>query len=300
MDNVTKLGFAIAATRHSPATKLSVQAQRSGLDVFAGVLDNLHPNERFEVLKEAEDLSSQGILAILRGTTEYPTLLDLVRNAPPALFCRGNVSLLARPGIGICGSRHVSDEGLRASIACGQAVASEGLVAISGYARGVDMATHTSALEAGGGTIIVLPEGIDNFRVKRGDFERVWNPDRALVVSQFSPTQPWSAGAAMTRNTVIIGLGLALVVVEAGEKGGTLAAGKRALELNRRVIALEFAKMPPGNAVLLDRGAVAVRSKLELSSFLNELQFVDEGPRRCSADPDSQAVITEDCQLRSL
>jgi DNA processing protein len=51
------------------------------------------------------------------------------------------------------------------------------------------------------------------------------------VVSQFSPTQPWTTGGAMTRNSVVIGLGLALVVVEAGETGGTLAAGKRAFEL---------------------------------------------------------------------
>ena len=50
----------------------------------------------------------------------------------------------------------------------------------------------------------------------------------------------------MMRNSVIIGLSRALVVVEAGEKGGTLAAGTKALELNRQVIALEFSKMPPG------------------------------------------------------
>jgi DNA processing protein len=291
MDNITKLGFAIAATRRGPVTKLSVQAQRSGLGVFAEAFDHLHPDERCDARREAEELSSRGVLALLRGTNEYPALLDLIRNAPPALFCQGNISLLSGPGIGVCGSRNASDEGLRASIACGQAAASQGIVSISGYARGVDMATHTSTLEAGGHTIIVLPEGIDNYRVKRGDFERVWDPDRALVVSQFSPTQPWSTGAAMARNTVIIGLGLALVVVEAGEKGGTFAAGKRALELNRRVIALEFTKTPRGNSILLDRGAVAVRNKLELSSSLNELRYVNEGPRRCNADRDAQAAL---------
>lgn len=295
MDNTTKLAFAIAATRYSPVAKLSVHAQRKGLDVFAEVLDALSPSVRSEVRREAEDLSSRGALAVLRGTREYPKLLDLIRNAPPALFCSGSISLLSRPGIGVCGSRNVGDEGVRASIACGEAAASQDLVLISGYARGVDMAAHTSTLKAGGCTIIVLPEGIARFRVKRGEFANVWNPDRALVVSQFSPTQPWSAGAAMTRNTVIIGLGLGLVVVEAGEKGGTFAAGKRALELNRRVIALTFADTPSGNKILLAQGAIAARNKLELDLFLHELKYVDEGPR---FDEDAQvALMTPDSRM---
>lgn len=42
----------------------------------------------------------------------------------------------------------------------------------------------------------------------------------------------------MARNTVIVGLGLGLVVVEAGEKGGTLNAGQQALSARRAVFAL--------------------------------------------------------------
>ena len=135
------------------------------------------------------------------------------------------------------------------------------------------MATHVSTLDSGGATVIVLPEGISHFKVKR-EIAEVWDPARVLVVSQFSPSQTWSAGTAMTRNSVIIGLSLALVVIEAGEKGGTLAAGRRALELGRRVIALEFPDMPKGNTALLKNGAVAVSNPVELNSFLHELRYV--------------------------
>lgn len=64
-----------------------------------------------------------------------------------------------------------------------------------------------------------LPEGISHFRVKRGPIGDAWDPTRALVVSQFSPGRPWSAGTAMARNSVIIGLSLGLIVVEADAKG---------------------------------------------------------------------------------
>jgi DNA processing protein len=197
--------------------------------------------------------------------------LSEIRNAPPALFYMGPPELLNAPGIGMCGSRNVTEEGLNAAAACGEVAARQGLTVVSGYARGVDMATHVSALAAEGTTVIVLPEGITRFRVKRGAFADVWDPERALVVSQFSPTRPWSAAAAMTRNTVIIGLSLALVVVEASEKGGTLAAGTTALDLNRRVITLEFAQTPPGNSVLLRRGAIPVSTRTELSDRLAQV-----------------------------
>jgi DNA processing protein len=75
----------------------------------------------------------------------------------------------------------------------------------------------------------------------------------------------------MTRNNVIIGLSLALVVVEASEKGGTLAAGTRALDLNKRVIALEFSETPRGNTKLIQLGATPARNRAELRSRLAQL-----------------------------
>jgi DNA processing protein len=183
----------------------------------------------------------------------------------------GAADLLTAQGIGMCGSRNASDEGLRAAVACGEVATQQGLTVISGYARGVDTATHVSALSSGGNTVVVLPEGITHFRVKRGPVADVWNEERALVVSQFSPDRPWSAGNAMARNNVIIGLSLALVVVEASEKGGTLAAGAKALQLNKPVLALEFAKNPGGNAELIRQGAISIRNRAELRIRLMEV-----------------------------
>ncbi len=272
MDQLTRLKLAIAGSRHGQGdARLARQARELGPAAFSEVLDGLSRADLDHVTAEAEALAERGISATLLGSDEYPGSLAKIRNAPPFLFYMGSSDLLNAPGIGMCGSRNATEEGLKAAVACGEVAAHQRLTVVSGYARGVDMATHVSGLAAGGTTVIVLPEGIDRFRIKRGAFAEVWNPARVLVVSQFAPTRPWSTGAAMARNGVIIGLSRALVVVEASEKGGTLAAGTKALELNRRVITLEFAQTPPGNAVLLRRGAVPVRDRAELSRRLEEV-----------------------------
>ncbi len=282
LDTTTRLQLAIAGTRpgRGPAG-LMRQARRIGVTAFYEVLEGLDAGAQASISEEARALASENFTALIVGVEGYPTQLAAVEGAPPVLFCRGPTELLTSTGIGICGSRNVSDKGLRAATACGEAAAEEGLTVISGYARGVDMASHVAALKGGGRTIVVLPEGITRFRVRRGELASVWNPSYALVVSQFSPTQPWSASAAMMRNVVIFGLGLALVVVEAGETGGTLAAGMRALEANRRVVALEFAEIPRGNAMLLRRGAVPVRDRSELVKQLKNLAIDPGGNQLC-------------------
>lgn len=291
MDHLTKLELAIAVTRHGSPSKINTQLRRGGVGTLEEHIAQLDKSSRQQLRTVAEDLLSRDVRAVLRGTSEYPRLLDQVLNAPPVLFCSGQLSLLSAPSVGMCGSRRVSNEGIRAATSCGSFAASQDLVSVSGYARGVDMATHVSALDSGGTTIIVLPEGIDHFRVKR-EIAGVWDPSRALVVSQFSPTQTWNAGGAMARNSVIIGLSLALVVIEAGERGGTLSAGQRALELGRRVITLQFSNMPPGNVMLLESGAIAVSDPAELSSFLHELRYVaDEPARSGSAQRHQDALI---------
>jgi DNA processing protein len=270
MDEDTRLRLAVAASRRG-GTGLTAQAREHGAAAFADLMDTLPEAERANIDTEAAELRDRGVGAVLLGSPEYPYLLSLLRPAPPCLFYLGPVEMLATRGIGVCGSRSASDEGLRAASACAEVATEQALVVISGYARGVDTVTHASALASGGKTVVVLPEGINHFRVKRGAIADSWDPKRALVVSQFSPNRPWSAGNAMTRNSVIIGLSLALVVVEASDRGGTLAAGTKALQMNRQVFALEFAKNPQGNADLVRHGAIPIPSRARLLEMLTRL-----------------------------
>jgi DNA processing protein len=101
-------------------------------------------------------------------------------------------------------------------------------------------------------------------------------PKRLLDLRQ-PPTQPWAASAAMTRNAVIAALSQAMLVVEAGEKGGTLNAGLQAIDMGRAVYAIAYSDDPqPPNEVLFQRGAVPLRSSGELLSTLDGLASIEE------------------------
>jgi DNA processing protein len=271
-DAFTRLRYAVASARHGGgATKLAARVRRDGPDAYEQAFETLTGPQLEQVDQGAEHLAEQGVDALLLTDDGYPSLLLASHKAPPVLFVKGPPELLIRSGIGTCGSRHASDESLRAARACSEVVAARGFNLVSGYARGVDMVTHVGALVGGGTTTLVLAEGIEHFRVRRGEFADSWDPSRCVVVSQFSPTQPWSAGAAMTRNAVISGLSKALVVVEAGETGGTLAAGLHALERRQPVLVLQLHGAPAGNQILIDKGATPVHSRDELDRHLADL-----------------------------
>ena len=188
----------------------------------------------------------------------YPESLKniLGKHAPADLYFKGNLSLLNKYGVGFCGSRNASEKGLVTAKDCSEQVAKHSLTIISGYAAGVDMTAHRTALESGGETIIVLPEGIGHFTIKK-DLRDIWDWSRVLVLSQFKPSEIWQAYRAMTRNQVIIALSRAMIVIEAQEKGGTIEAGKSALKLDMPLFVAEYEDMQrtPGNSLLLQLGA---------------------------------------------
>jgi DNA processing protein len=267
-----RLRLAVAASRHGGGpTRLATKVRREGSGVFDEILSNLTSDQAGGVIEEAELLIEAGVSAVLLGQDGYPDCLAQTRAAPPVLFLRGPLHLLCQPSLGVCGSRHASEEGLRAARACAEAGATHGFNVVSGYARGVDMASHTAALTHGGNTVIVLAEGIQHFRVRRGEFADAWDPTRAVVVSQFASTQPWNAGSAMARNVVIAELSKALVVVEAGATGGTLAAGLHALDRGQPVVVLQLSDAPAGNQLLEQKGAIRIHSREELERYLSDL-----------------------------
>ena len=270
---VDALRLAVAVVRygHGPR-RFAGQLRQQGPKAAHALYGQLTADQRDDVDGEARALEAGGVGAVLLGRGGYPKILASMRQAPPALFYRGDEGLLGRRSIGICGSRDASSQGLSAARACGEEIARCGLVVVSGYARGVDTEAHAAALDAGEATVMVLAEGIARFKVKSWLASRPLDPQHVAVVSQFPPSQTWTAGGAMSRNDVIIGLSLGLVVIEAGEAGGTLAAGLRALDEQRPVLALEFSQdMPQGNKILLDHGAVPVRSRSQLRERLLQL-----------------------------
>lgn len=196
---------------------------------------------------------------------QYPkSLIALLhQNTPTVLSFVGNLSLLDKPKVGFSGSRKASEKGLWIARDCASQLAEGDICVVSGYAGGIDMAAHRAALQHGGSTIIVLPEGIDSFRVKeeiRNDFD--WK--RVLVVSEFMPHDIWMVSRAMRRNNTIIALSDAMLIVEAGDTGGSFDAGLKTIDMGKSLFVPLYANLPDsakGNPILLSKGAQPMKQK---------------------------------------
>ena len=197
----------------------------------------------------------------------YPQDLKcfLGQNTPPVLTYMGNLELLKKSRIGISGSRKVSEKGIRITRDCVEQLVKNDCCIVSGYAAGVDETAHLTALANGGTTIIILPEGMTFFKMKK-KYQSVWDWKRVLVISQFFPTDKWMVSRAMQRNQTIIGLSDAMIVVEAGDTGGSLDAGMQSIQRGKLLFVPQYEQIPPsamGNNLLIQRGALPIRMKRE-------------------------------------
>ena len=202
----------------------------------------------------------------------YPESLKGILGARP-LYAHGNVKLLTRRAIGICGSRDASATALKWAYQFGREAARHGVVVVSGYARGVDRQAHKGVLEAGGATIAVLPEGINCFRLTRDLRPLAKLEENFLAMSTFEPDAAWATWRAMQRNKLIVGLSTALFVIEARERGGTIDAAYEAMRQGKPLYAFAYAKELPGregNRKLLATSAIPVRHMRDLKRALEE------------------------------
>jgi len=170
-----------------------------------------------------EDLINQGYRIIPSTSREYSQTLNhnLKHKSPNVLYAKGNLELMSQESVAIVGSRNTSETSLKFTDTMARRCASEQKVVVSGYAKGVDQQALLSALDAGGKSIIVLPQGIMTFA---SGFKRLYKPiveGRLLVVSEFVPKAPWSVGLAMARNSTIYGMAQQIIVAETDSKGGT-------------------------------------------------------------------------------
>ncbi|MBL8156843.1 MAG: DNA-processing protein DprA [Anaerolineae bacterium] len=216
--------------------------------------------------QQSESLASRNIRVLSRGDSDYPDRLATVLGAksPSPLYVWGNLDLWQRPAVGFCGSRDASPESLSATYDIAAQVARLGWVVVSGHARGVDTSAHRAALENGGSTIIVAPEGILGFKLRQ-ELKRIARPEQILIVSEFKPQAHWSVGNAMTRNRTIIALSDAMVLIEARSEGGTFEAGKMTLRLGMPLFVALYQKRgsnASGNQYFVEQGATAIEKDM--------------------------------------
>lgn len=219
---------------------------------------------------------------------EYPALLRNIIDPPPALFFRGEQSLLQKPLVAMVGSRRASPYGINAASRLAAQLVSAGMGVVSGLARGIDAASHQAALDAGGATIAVLGTGIDVVYPRSHARLTADIASRGLLLTEFPPGTPPLAANFPVRNRVISGLTLGTVIVEATGRSGSLITARMAAEQGREVFAVPgsiFSGGSEGPHRLVQYGAKLVHDANDiLEELLGGLRLPSSAP---PAEPES-------------
>lgn len=187
-----------------------------------------------DILRALERLGA-GVL--LPDDPSFPPLLREISDPPTALFVWGRVELLGRPAVAMVGSRDHSSYGAAAARLLAGGVAAA-CVVVSGMARGLDAIAHTAALDAGGGSIGVLGNGLGVIypAANRALYDRMVK--EGCLLTELPPGERPNAGAFPRRNRLISGLARATVIVEAAPDSGAIITADAALDQGRPVLAV--------------------------------------------------------------
>lgn len=236
-----------------------------------------------------ESLLNQGYNIVPVVSAEYPQLLkaNMKRNAPLALFTKGNLHLFQEDSIAIVGSRNADSTSLRFADNVAKKAASEGKVVVSGGAKGVDNKALASAIENAGKTIVVIPQGITTYGKGMREMYQHMLEGRVLVVSQFHPNAPWSVPNAMMRNSIIYSLAHETYVAESDSHGGTWSGATEALRCRRKVyVRWPEAGEQNANILLAQKGAIPV-------DMLGNVKAVDREDLLTPEEKELKQVETE-------
>jgi DNA processing protein len=204
--------------------------------------------------RKADEINSKAIAALERGSRRgltavawndaiYPPSLAAIIDPPPLLWARGSLAALGPPAIAIVGSRAASHYALNVAERLAADLAGRGFAVVSGLARGVDSAAHRGALAVDGVTLGVLGCGADIIYPREHASLAREIEGRGLILSELMPGTPPLPWFFPQRNRIISALARAVVIVEAGEKSGSLITARCALEQGRDVLAV------PGNVL---------------------------------------------------
>lgn len=199
-----------------------------------------------EVLRIFNEKSLGDTGFIVHGTIDYPQSLRDARHPVQCLYYRGELDLLSMPArVAVVGSRDASDDGVKRARKLAKCLVEDGVVVVSGLAKGIDTAAHTAAIDAGGQTIGVIGTPIsESYPRENADLqERI--AKEFLLVSQVPvirykrQTPYWNKIFFPERNATMSALTQATIIVEAGETSGSLTQARAAIHQGRKLFILD-------------------------------------------------------------
>lgn len=188
------------------------------------------------VWERYDALCRKGICFTWKGRENYPKRLLTIDSPPYGLFYRGSLPDEEMPAVAVVGARNASYRGCELARMFGRELAENGIAVISGLARGVDIASQKGVLSvAGGRTYGVLGCGIDQCYPRDHIDSYMLMQENGGVISEYCPGMPPLVGNFPMRNRIISGLAKGILVIEAGEKSGSLITAEYGMEQGKDV-----------------------------------------------------------------
>ncbi len=189
-----------------------------------------------------EAMQDNGIKYIDCSDKLFPEFLTMMPNPCYLLYYKGNIELLTSFSIGIIGSRKPTSYGKYVANYFASGLAKKGITIVSGFALGIDSESHRGATESKGKTIGVLGTSLDNIYPKSNkEYANEILKSDNLLVSEFGLGTVTLPFHFVQRNRLISAISNGLIIVEAGEKSGTLTTADHALDQGKQIFAV------PGN-----------------------------------------------------
>jgi DNA processing protein len=254
--------------------------------------------EAFDPEEAARRIARSGQSACCVHADAYPARLrDLA--APPAVLhslgtraphdahrpgtWTGEPAATSEERVAIVGARRASDYGREIARALGRGLSAAGVTVVSGMAMGVDAAAHEGALEVGGRTAAVLGGGADVPYPQSKRLLHARLAREAIVMSEMPPGFVARRWSFPVRNRIIAALASLVVVVEGGERSGSLITARIARDIGREVAAVPGRVTSPvasgPNALLFD-GAHLVRDAQDVLDLVFGAGARRAAPRR--------------------
>ncbi|MBC8465328.1 MAG: DNA-protecting protein DprA [Parcubacteria group bacterium] len=234
-------------------------------------------------------MSSSEIIAI--NPSKIFPLTSEMPDAPSELFARGTPPFPETKLLTVVGSRSYTNYGRDACEELIAGLTGYDIAIVSGLALGIDAIAHRAAMKAHLSTIAVPGSGLSPEVLypasHRGLAEDVVAKGGALV-SELPPETRAAQWTFPKRNRIMAGMAHATLIIEAGERSGTLITARLALDYNRELLVVPhsiFSEGAHGSNRLLRQGAAPA---IDSSDILRALGFDPEAggsAKNASATP---------------
>ncbi|MDD5168131.1 MAG: DNA-processing protein DprA [Syntrophales bacterium] len=227
------------------------------------ISDNIKSFDKWRKVDLEIELAFKNEVSIITyNDPRFPASLKHIYDCPVFLYVKGSLEP-DDVNVALVGSRRASAYGKFSTEKLARELSLRGITIVSGMARGIDASAHRGALSVRGRTIAVLGSGIDVIYPpeNRDLYEEI--AENGAVVTEFPFGTPPNAPNFPSRNRIISGLSLGVVVVEASDKSGSLITARIALEQGRDVFAIPGSIDSPGSRgthKLLKEGAILVEN----------------------------------------